>query len=522
MLRTFGGNIPELGYDSNVYSNRPYRPRRIWRRQRSGQPFVPHACFYSFPSSAHYILKFTEFDLSYSVLDSILSLGFEEATPIQEEAIPLALDGKDLIACAQTGTGKTGAYLIPVIERLSESPSGHIRALIIAPTRELAEQIDQNVDAMSYFTGVSSVVVIGGKDAGGFDRQKYAIQNGVDIVIATPGRLLTHMDLNYVDFSQVEFVILDEADKMLDMGFHADILKILKDVPENRQTLMFSATMPKRIRELAKQIQKEPIEINFNLSKPAAGVAQRVFFAYDDQKIPLLQHIVETEEVESMLIFASSKVSVDEIHRKLDKLGYDVRAMHSDKTQEERQETLRLFKAKQFKIIVGTDVLARGIDIDNLSHVLNFDTPRDAEDYVHRVGRTARASATGKAITFVNPRDMRRLAGIESLIESEIPRGTLPDELGDGPEYRAGGGGHRGGGGGRHGGGERRGGGGGRGRRGGGGRGPRSEAGQSRSQSSPNQDRSEGRPKKKRNRNRNRNRNRGGGGGGNQGGGGQG
>jgi superfamily II DNA/RNA helicase len=370
------------------------------------------------------------------------------------------------------------------------------------------------------------VVVIGGKDAGGFERQKYAIQNGVDIVIATPGRMLTHMDLNYVDFSHVEYVILDEADKMLDMGFHADILKILKEVPEDRQTLMFSATMPKRIRELAKQIQRDPTEINFNLSKPAEGVDQRVFFTYDEQKIPLLQHIVENEEVESMIIFASSKASVDEIHRRLDKLGYDVKAMHSDKTQEERQETLRLFKGKQFKIIVGTDVLARGIDIDNLSHVLNFDAPRDAEDYVHRVGRTARASATGKAITFVNPRDMRRLAGIESLIEAEIPRGTLPEELGEAPEYHPGrsGGGHRGGGGDRRGGGGGRRGGGGGGRRGGGGggrgRGPRNDGGQGGGNAPKNQGGGEGKPKKK--RHRNRNRKRGGGGGANQGGGGEG
>ncbi|MEM6800806.1 MAG: DEAD/DEAH box helicase [Bacteroidota bacterium] len=384
-------------------------------------------------------MKFSELDLDHNLLDGIESLGFEEMTPIQEQAIPLILKGKDLIACAQTGTGKTGAYVIPTIDNMTFEESENTRAIIIAPTRELAQQIDQNIEALSYFTGISSVPIYGGKDADSFDKQKYAITNGADVLVATPGRFLMHLALGYMNLDHVETLILDEADKMLDMGFHADITKIVSYLPENRQTLMFSATMPKKIRKLAKEIMYEPEEISLNLAKPAEGINQMAFMVYDEQKIPLLEHILKTREVDSMIIFASSKASVDAIARKLKKLKYPVEAIHSDKDQVERTETLRKFKNKEYSILVGTDVLARGIDIDNLSHVVNFDAPPDAEDYVHRVGRTARASSTGEAMTFVSPRDMYRFAQIEELIEAEIPQPNVPEELGERPDYRRGG-----------------------------------------------------------------------------------
>ncbi len=380
-------------------------------------------------------LKFEELELELDLHDGIAALGLEDTTPIQSDSIPLILSGHDLIACAQTGTGKTAAYLIPTINRLMQMESGKTRALILAPTRELAGQIDQNIDALAYFAGVSSVPVIGGKSAADFDRQKYALENGADIIVATPGRLLIYLSLGILDLSELEVVILDEADKMLDMGFYADIVKIIAAVPEQRQTLMFSATMPKKIRKLAQEILNDPKEVNLNLAKPAEGVSQLAFSVYEGQKIPLLRHLLETREVESMIIFSSSKVSVDRIYEALKRHEYDVQAMHSDKAQEERQNTLRAFKNKQYKILVGTDVLARGIDVDNLSHVVNFAVPRDAEDYVHRVGRTARANTTGEAITFITPDDQHKFAKIERLIEAEVPKGEVPEELGETPIY---------------------------------------------------------------------------------------
>ncbi|MEL7534433.1 MAG: DEAD/DEAH box helicase [Bacteroidota bacterium] len=423
-------------------------------------------------------MKFTDLDLDPELLDGILAIGFEETTPIQEQAIPIIQTGKDLIACAQTGTGKTAAFLIPTIDHLLQFKAGKTRALIIVPTRELALQIDQNVDALSYFTGVSSVPVFGGNNKQNWDQQIFGIKNGADILIATPGRLLMHLSLGYVDFNELEVIILDEADKMLDMGFHGDIVNIISRAPDKAQKLMFSATMPKKIRKLAKEILHEPDEISLSLSKPAAGVSQSAYMLHEDQKIPMIEHLLATEEVESMIIFASSKLSVDRITKSLKKLKYPVAAIHSDKDQEERQDTLRKFKNRQFSILVGTDVLARGIDIDNLSHVLNYDCPHDAEDYVHRVGRTARASSTGAAVTFITQRDAYRMVQIEELIEAEVPKPTPPEHIGDTPTYnprRRGGGGGRGrggrGGGGYRGGGKGRGGGGGRGRSGG--KGPR-------------------------------------------------
>ncbi|MDX2285708.1 MAG: DEAD/DEAH box helicase [Bacteroidia bacterium] len=372
-------------------------------------------------------------------MDAIDSLGYEFPTPIQAKAIPVALAGRDIIGCAQTGTGKTAAYLIPTLDWLSDGTAEYPRVLILAPTRELAEQIDQNIEGLGYYAGISSIAIYGGKASENWDRQKMALTTGADIIVATPGRLMTHMALGYVKFDQIRTVILDEADKMLDMGFYPDIMTIIKETPTERQTLMFSATMPPKIRKLAQEILRDPVEINLNIAKPAAGITQLAYMIDDDRKIPLLEHILRTREVDSMIIFASSKLSVDRIHAKLQKLNYNVRAMHSDKEQDERQETLRQFKNKQFPILVGTDVLSRGIDIDNLSHVVNYDVPLDAEDYVHRVGRTARANTTGEAHTLVNYKDLQRFARIEKLIESQIPRGEIPDSLGPPPDFGSGG-----------------------------------------------------------------------------------
>lgn len=440
-------------------------------------------------SKSPYNLKFTDIDLAPSLMDGIKALGFEETTPIQEQAIPIILSGKDLIACAQTGTGKTAAFLIPTIDILYDFEAGNTRALIIVPTRELANQIDQNVDALSYYTGISSVPVIGGNNKDNWNKQIYGIKNGADIIIATPGRFLMHISLGYVNFEHLELIILDEADKMLDMGFYEDIKRIISHAPENCQKLMFSATMPKKIRRLAKEILHEPDEISLSLSKPAAGVKQTSYMLHEDQKIPMLEHLLNGQEVESMIIFSSSKMSVDRITKRLQNLKFAVKAIHSDKDQEERQQTLREFKNRQFRILVGTDVLARGIDIDNLSHVLNYDVPLDAEDYVHRIGRTARASSTGEAVTFITPDDQWRMASIEELIEAEVPKPGVPEELGETPPYnpRRRGGGGRGRGGGKGG------------RRGGGGGGYRGKGG--------GKGRSGGKNFKNRGRNQNANRN---------------
>lgn len=388
---------------------------------------------------------------------------------MQAQAIPIILDGHDLIACAQTGTGKTAAYLIPAFQRLIGKGQDKVRMLVLAPTRELALQIEANAQALTYFTDLSSAVIFGGKDSANWDDQKKALVNGCDLIVATPGRLITHMMLGYVDFSGLEILVLDEADKMLDMGFYPDIMSIISQLPPVRQTLMFSATMPPKIRKMASEIMKTPKEVSLAISKPAAGIKQMAYMAYDEQKIPLIEHILREREVESMIIFASSKISVDRITRQLKKLNYPVESLHSDKSQEERQAALRAFENREYRIIIGTDVLSRGIDIDNLSHVLNYDVPHDAEDYVHRVGRTARASSTGEAITFISPDDMGKFALIERLIEQDVVKLPAPEEMGESPVYDPtrrspgrgfgrGGSGQRSGGGG----GDRRGGGGGR------------------------------------------------------------
>lgn len=387
-------------------------------------------------------------------------MGFEDATPIQEQAIPVILEGNDLIACAQTGTGKTAAFLIPLIDILEEIDGKYIKGLILCPTRELAMQIDRACEGLCYFSEVSSVPIYGGNKGGNdFSRQKAAIEQGSDIIVATPGRLIQHLTLGYMDLSKVEFLILDEADRMLDMGFLPDLQRIISFLPEDRQTLMFSATMPPKIRKFAKDILFKPKEISIAVSKPAAGINQQIFSVYEKQKIPLLKHIFKNEDVKSMIIFASRKSNVDQITRSLKAMNFDVAAMHSDRDQNEREKIMNDFKNHQIRILVATDILSRGIDVDSLSHVVNYNVPPDPEDYVHRIGRTARAGTTGAAITFVTEEDQFKFSRIEKLIEREMEMASMPDHIGDGPVYNRGGGkrkefrgggGRKGGGGGRN------------------------------------------------------------------------
>ncbi|WP_177204613.1 DEAD/DEAH box helicase [Hymenobacter arizonensis] len=360
-------------------------------------------------------------------------MNYQQATPIQEQAIPKIIDGKDLIACAQTGTGKTAAYLLPLLDKISHAKHGHTTTLILVPTRELATQIDEQVMGFGYYVEASSIAIYGGGKSENWEQQKRALTSGADIIIATPGRLIAHLQMGYVKFDQIKYLVLDEADKMMDMGFSDDILNIVRQLPKERQTLLFSATMPSKIRDFSQQILKNPEEIRLAVSKPAAGIDQQLYMAFDRQKIYVLEHIIKTQEVQSMVLFTSQKAAVGGIVKAINKLGYEARGISSDRTQEEREEIMRAFKNKQFPILVATDVLSRGIDIDSLSHVVNYDIPRAAEDYVHRIGRTARAATKGTAITFISDQDQDRVVKIEKLIERDLEKRSITEELGLGP-----------------------------------------------------------------------------------------
>ncbi|RSK49061.1 DEAD/DEAH box helicase [Hymenobacter rigui] len=364
-------------------------------------------------------------------------MNYLNATPIQEQAIPRILEGKDLIACAQTGTGKTAAYLLPLIDKISHAKHGTTSTLILVPTRELATQIDEQVTGFGYFVEASSIAIYGGGKSEGWEQQKRALTSGADIIIATPGRLIAHMQMGYVKFEDLKYLVLDEADKMMDMGFSDDILNIVRQLPKERQTLLFSATMPSKIRDFSQQLLKNPEEIRLAVSKPAAGIDQQFYMAFDRQKIYLLEHIIKTQDVQSMVLFTSQKAAVGGIVRAINKLGIEARGISSDRTQEEREEIMRAFKNKQFPILVATDVLSRGIDIDSLSHVVNYDIPRAAEDYVHRIGRTARAATKGTAITFISDQDQDRVIKIEKLIEREVEKQSITEAmgLGEAPEF---------------------------------------------------------------------------------------
>lgn len=381
-------------------------------------------------------MTFEELHLNPQLLEAIFHMGFENATPIQELAIPKILKNKDLIGCAQTGTGKTAAFILPILNKITGKEDTSINTLIIVPTRELAIQIDQEIQGLSYFVSVGSKAIYGGGDGKNWDEQKDALKNGTDIIVATPGKLLSHIKQGYVNFSNLKHLVLDEADKMLDMGFMPDLLEIISKLPVERQTLLFSATMPSKIRELARRILKNPDEITLSISKPAAGVKQAVYLCFDNQKIQLIKHILsERQEYTSIIIFTSSKSRVSEIVTALQRNGFKSKGVSSNLDQDQREEVLRGFRAKNTRILVATDVMSRGIDIKEINLVINYDTPYDAEDYVHRVGRTARANTKGEAITLVNEKDMRKLDSIQRLIEAEIHRLPIPEELGSGPEF---------------------------------------------------------------------------------------
>jgi superfamily II DNA/RNA helicase len=381
-------------------------------------------------------LTFSDFNFDEQLQEGLNSMGFKKPTPIQQQSIPLILQNKDLIACAQTGTGKTASYLLPIMHHIAVGEKSHVSTLILAPTRELAQQIDQQVEGLAYFTGISSIAVYGGGDGMIYEQQRRALIEGTDIIIATPGRLIAHLISGIVKLDHLKHLVLDEADRMLDMGFNEDIMRIVGYLPKNRQTLLFSATMPPKIRTLAAKLLNNPEQVNIAISQPAAGILQQAYLTYDPQKIPLLEGILRESQYPSILVFASTKDKVKELGRSLSKLGIKVKPFHSDLEQDEREDILRAFKSRQLPVIVGTDVLSRGIDVEGISLVVNFDVPPDPEDYIHRIGRTARAETTGTAITFINEKDQRKFASIEALIGREIPKLPLPEALGDGPEYQ--------------------------------------------------------------------------------------
>lgn len=382
---------------------------------------------------------FTGFGFTDSLLDAIDSMGFKRPTPIQVQGIPLVTAGKDLIACAQTGTGKTGAFLLPLLDKILSTPySPGIKALIVVPTRELALQIDQQLEAMAYFTEISSMAIYGGGDGLGFDAQKKALTTGVEVVIATPGKLLSHLNLGYVDCSNLQTLVLDEADRMLDMGFIDDIIRINKFLPKEKQNLMFSATMAPNIRKLAKTILNDPAELTLSIAKPAAGITQQAYLIHEEEKIALLRYIIDkNSDFTRIVVFASTKAVVKYISFRLQAERYPAKSMHSDKEQIERESILQDFKQGKLKILIGTDVISRGIDVENINLVVNYNVPDDAADYVHRVGRTARAENKGLAITFINDKERRKFQKIEQLIEREVDKIDLPDGFKKGPEYSA-------------------------------------------------------------------------------------
>ncbi len=381
-------------------------------------------------------MTFDNFNFDQRLLDGLSSMGYTKPTPIQEQTMPIILRGKDLIACAQTGTGKTAAYVLPILNKIIHTEHRHLNTLIIAPTRELAQQIDQQIEGFAYFLGISSIPVYGGGDGAIWEQQKKALESGADIIIATPGRLIALLASGAIKLEHLQHLVLDEADRMLDMGFYEDIIRIIKYLPEHRQTLLFSATMPPKIRGLANRILRQPEQINIAMSKPAEGILQQAYVVYDAQKVLLIKHLLKTGAYPSALIFASTKENVKNLDISLHRIGVKAKAIHSDLEQTEREFILREFKNKQLSVLIGTDVLSRGIDVDGISLVVNYDAPPDPEDYIHRIGRTARAETTGTAITFINERDMRRFSNIENLIGKEVPKIPLPKEIGAGPLYQ--------------------------------------------------------------------------------------
>ncbi|MBI9057599.1 MAG: DEAD/DEAH box helicase [Labilibaculum sp.] len=380
-------------------------------------------------------MKFSEFNFTPELMDGLNAMGFETPSPVQELAIPQIIADKDLICCAQTGTGKTAAYLLPVMDKIQKNKIDGFSTLILVPTRELAMQIDQQMEGFGYFVSITSLSVYGGGDSSVWDQQKKGLIEGADVVIATPGRMISHLNLGYVNTTKLKHLILDEADRMLDMGFYEDLMQIVNHLPKERQNLMFSATMPSNIRKLAGTMMNDPESINIAISKPAAGVLQAAYMVYPEQKIPLIINLLAEKDIKSVIIFSSTKLNVKAITKDLKKHKFKAAGIQSDLEQNEREEVLRDFKNRKHQILVATDIIARGIDIDSIDLVINFDVPRDAEDYVHRVGRTARAETEGVALTFITPKDQIDFKKIEDLIESEVYKIPVPAELGEAPEY---------------------------------------------------------------------------------------
>lgn len=383
-------------------------------------------------------MKFSELNLNEQVLEALDAMRFEECTPVQEQAIPVILEGRDLIAVAQTGTGKTAAYLLPILNKLSEGgyPEDAINCIVMAPTRELAQQIDQQMEGFSYFMPVSSVAVYGGNDGILFEQQKKGLTLGADVVIATPGRLIAHLSLGYVDLSRVSFFILDEADRMLDMGFHDDIMQVYKLLPPTCQIIMFSATMPPKINALAQTILKTPAVVDIAISRPPESIIQTAYICYEAQKLRILEDLFKQSHPQRVIIFSSSKVKVKELTTALKRQKFNVAAMHSDLEQAQREEVMKAFKNGHIDILVATDVVSRGIDINDIRLVVNFDIPHDPEDYVHRIGRTARGTnGEGLAITFVSPEEQAQFKVIEDFLGKEVYKIPVSPEFGEVPEY---------------------------------------------------------------------------------------
>ena len=382
-------------------------------------------------------MKFSELNLDESVLQALDAMNFVECTPVQEHTIPVILEGRDLIGVAQTGTGKTAAYLLPVLNQLNKGtyPSDAINCIIMSPTRELAQQIDQQMEGFSYFMPASSVAVYGGNDGIRFEQEKRGLTLGPDVVIATPGRLISHLSLGYVDLSKVSFFILDEADRMLDMGFYDDIMQIVKYLSKDRQTIMFSATMPAKIQQLAKTILNDPVEVKLAVSKPAEKIIQTAYICYENQKLGIIQSLFKDQTPERVIVFASSKLKVKEVTKAFKKMNLNVGEMHSALEQSQRDQIMHEFKNGRINILVATDIVSRGIDIDDIRLVINYDVPHDSEDYVHRIGRTARANNDGCAITFVSEKEQTNFKTIEDFLEKNIYKIPVPDELGEAPEY---------------------------------------------------------------------------------------
>lgn len=376
-------------------------------------------------------MKFSDFGLTPPLLEGLDAMGFENPTPIQEQTIPLLMEGRDVLACAQTGTGKTAAFLLPIIHDLTESPPIEgVACLVLEPTRELAMQVDQQLEGFSYFTPVRAIAVYGGRDGHAMDQEKRALMEGAHIVLATPGRFISHLNLGNVRLENLKYLVLDEADRMLDMGFAPDILKIVNALPKNRQTILFSATMPGNIRKFAKELMKNPAEISLAVSKPAENIIQGAYEVSDDSKIDLAEILLTGKQnLQRVLVFTSSKVSTRQLAERLKRRGMKAEAIHSDLTQAEREERLHAFRSGALPVVVATDVLSRGIDIKGIDVVINYDVPHDAEDYVHRIGRTARAEASGVALTFINGKDRRKFKRIEELLGIEIRRLQLPEGI---------------------------------------------------------------------------------------------